>query len=557
MQIFKLFTQLWVLIFLSFYSLMAYSSQPADCRKAALMVKDLQHPTPLLECLESYAKQQLMPNSEADNLRRYVLEDIFDKEEARINNDNQFERGLQRQQILSTPMQNQYRVRFPEQSRLAPENQILQGQCFDLRQLKGPLKTPKTDIRWPNRPSWATQDKGLQIVTFAEKMMAQIDEVSKFLANFHAITLGGESSLLFHPRQIKFCDQRLFRFSAIYGIQRRMLYFDRALHIAIPLDTPASRIKVLSASELMSMWNDGDQIRVVPKDFNYDLDQQSPTEVLADHFSTDLQERLYGFKRDGQSMALITELIAKYWNYLNPVGSIRSKARYFLTGLVHRSLQASPNQNAQSDSEKYHRAQFQFNQLIQEHQQSFSAGNIEFYKNNIQNDSRKLLTFYDLFLKKAQSPTRISQSIESSMSAQAKQDLGMILQLQHQSCFVGVTNNHTIITMIDFLMAHNDEQQLRFSNNPPQIVEFVVEKESSFLTTNMKLKFKGDSKHLANLQANMASQVSWVCTNTTDKVSSSLKLPTLSSSAYKAYTMNRLLDEVKQLGTEELLLLSR
>ena len=527
---------------------MAHSAGAIDCRKAALEIKSLEQPTELLDCLESYAQQQLMPNSEADQLYYVVVEDIFDKQEARINSDNKYERGLQRQQILTTPMHNQYRVRFPSYSRLSPENQILDGQYFDLSQLKKAQQAPKTDVRWPNRPALVTKDNTPQVVLFAQKMMEQIDEVSKFLAHFHAITLGGESSLLFHPRQIKFCDQKLFRYNAEYGIQRRMLYFDRALHIGISLNTPTANIKVLSASELMTLWNDGDHIRVVPKDFDYDLKKQSVTEVAADHLSTDLQERLYGFKRDGQSMSLITELIAKYWNYLNPTGSIRSKARYFLTGMIHRSLQASPQQQTESSSEKAHHARFQFDQLIQEYSESFSAGNIEYYKNHIRNDQDHLLAFYDHFLKFAQSPSRISQSIESSMSTQAKNDLGMILQLQHQTCFVGVTNNHTILTMIDFLLSHNDEQQERFIKDANQNVEFSVEKESSLFTSRMKLKFKGNSKELSNLQANMASQISWVCTNTTDKVSTSLKLPTLSSKAYKAYSMNRLLEEMRHVS---------
>lgn len=256
-------------------------SAEINCHNSALRVSNLSQPVELLQCLEDYAKQQLAPGSAADNLRLEVLQDIFDKEEARLKYDNTYGRGLQRDQIVGTPMLNQYRFRLPSRSRSAPNNQITEGLCFDLSKIGEPSSLTKffNNIR-TNSTSESLKNKYL--VLFAKKMMRQIDEVAKFLANFHAITLGGESSLLFHPRQIKFCDQNRFSYFSEHGIDRRMIYYDKSLNIGINNPSNPSKIKVITAKELMALWNDGDQIRVVPKKYNYDLKKQSITELVED-----------------------------------------------------------------------------------------------------------------------------------------------------------------------------------------------------------------------------------------------------------------------------------
>lgn len=243
-------------------------------------------------------------------------------------------------------------------------------------------------------------------------------------------------------------------------------------------------------------------------------------------------------------MALITELIANYWDYLNPTGSIRSKGRYFLTGAIHRAFRPSPIENS-NPSTRFTALQYQFDQLISEYKDAFSDGNIEIYSQHIRGDQDKLLAFNNRFLNFAQSPSRISQSIEGSMVSQAKEDAGMILQLQHHTCVVGVTNNHTILTMVDFLLSDKDNTQETFIRMGQSDVEIYLEKESSLFSTNIRMDYKGDGSRLANLQANFASQVGWICTNTTDKVKSSIKAPTMSSKAYKAYSMNQLIEEMR------------
>lgn len=538
------FNQCLFLLLLSiFYSALSFATT-LDCRKAALQVTDLARPTQLLECLEEYAQEQLKPGSSADEYRKVILEDIFDKEEARVRSDNTYNRGLQRDQITGISMHQYYRLSFPTISVPAKNKQITDGLCFDLSKI-GNNNTKKVPRHRRGRIfTKKASSKQTAIVVFAEKMMKQIDEVAKFIAHFHAITLGGESSLLFHPRQIKFCDQNKFYYYSKHNIDRRMIYFDQSINLGVNNMLNPEDIKVLSSSELMDLWNEGDQIRVVPKAYNYDLKKQSITEALADHASTDFQERVYGFQRDGQSSSLITEFVAKYWSYLNPAGSIRSKARYFLTGAIHRSLNPKPI-DKNGTGAHFRAVQYKFDYLVHEYKEAFAEENIKIYNELIRNDKQKLLDFNQRFMMFALSPSRISQSIEGTMASKAKDDLGMILQFQHQTCFIGVTNNHTILTMVDFLLSDKDENQQRFINYGKSEVDFSIEKQGSLFSSSMKMSYKGDGSTLTNLQANLATQFSWICTNTTDKVRTSITVPTMSSKAYKAYSMNKLIDEIK------------
>ncbi|MBC85854.1 MAG: hypothetical protein CL677_01645 [Bdellovibrionaceae bacterium] len=483
----------------------------------------------LLQCLEEYGQSLISGKDSVGAVEMDTyLNDIKDKKAARVKANGTFGRGIQFDRLNPIPLEHQYIIRVPKRA-LGIEGRIVEGQCFDL-----------------TRAPYLNSDEARLNFTIAIK--DQLIEIAKFLGHFHAKTLGGEASLIFQPRQIKLCNQNQFYYTAEHGSERQLMYGDHTLHFGIPNIKRPARIEVLSAQDINELWNDGDIIRKVPKDYDYDLERESITEIPADVLTSDTDERLYGFNRDGQKEELITELLAKYWGFLNPMGTLRSSARYILTGIVHKSFSPRPSYNSDPAIQHF-TLKSTYQSLMRTGEQFFDPVNIEFYKEKIEPSKERLKAFHNMFQDVAMSPSMISQSIESNIADTAHSDMGMIIQMQEQLCLgVAVTNNHTITSMVDFLRTGSNPDMSNFTLGNYGDAQMDIIREDNWLDTDTtKIRFRGNGKLIEAMQVNMARQTGiFACTNTSDKVTTSLQIPTMSSSEYRSKALNSFIGSVRE-----------
>ncbi|MEZ4871712.1 MAG: hypothetical protein R2827_05580 [Bdellovibrionales bacterium] len=516
-------------------------AQSIDCGPIARSIQSQSEIHHVLNCLEAYAMETLKPGGIGFEEMQFFTNDIYDKHGARLKTDGTYGRGLQEQQVVGFNMEDFYRISFPTE--MIPEDgRMIRGQCFNLEE-RPALRTSRRLLRSNAR----NRSFGEKVEVFADKMMLQLDEVGKFIGRFHAMTLMGDSSLLFHPRNFKFCDQDVFYYKANHDITRRMVFFDKTIHLGIPNLSSPDSIEIISDEELVELWNQGDHLRYAPyfpETYNYKVTGWSFDDNKARAFGSELQQRLYGYNRDNENDKLAREMLVKVWGYINPIGSARTTARYILTGLIHKSFQARPEVEVDVEVQLF-MARNQFDSLIESFEKAFTQGNIEFYADQIAPYPDRLLQFFQAFSDYSKNSSHISQSIESSIAGTAMADNGMIIQMQDQLCGVGVTNNHTIITLVDFLAQGSDSSIANFIPEVFEQATLEVERDEKWFHTDSRVRIEADGKLLKDLQINMASQAGIVCTNTSDKVKTQIKVPSIDEESYKAYSMNNLLNSIR------------
>ena len=236
---------LFVLLASSFYTpaWAAMSDAPMDCKPLAASIHDPSRAPEVLDCLEKYAEQMLQPGSAADKVRLHYLENIRDRKKAIITSDNTYTRGIQFDRLSTVEMSQLYVIKFPEISE-GKKDRIIEGQCFDFSQMDS--SQLKSFGRRGGRADTNSFNEKLKV--FTEKMQRQVDELAKFFGRFHGRTLGGISSILFHPRQVQFCDQKLFYYTAHHNSKRRLFYSpEGVLYFGINDLAQPSEIEVLSS----------------------------------------------------------------------------------------------------------------------------------------------------------------------------------------------------------------------------------------------------------------------------------------------------------------------
>ena len=142
-----------------------------------------------------------------------------------------------------------------------------------------------------------------------------------------------------------------------------------------------------------------------------------------------------------------------------------------------------------------------------------------------------------------------AQSIESNIADTAHSDMGMIIQMQEQLCLgVAVTNNHTITSMVDFLRTGSNPDMSNFTLGNYGDAQMDIIREDNWLDTDTtKIRFRGNGKLIEAMQVNMARQTGiFACTNTSDKVTTSLQIPTMSSSEYRSKALNSFIGSVRE-----------
>lgn len=169
----------------------------------------------------------------------------------------------------------QFRVRVPETQRL-----VLDSQCFLLNSGKGRIRYTMT------------------------KVLNTMLQAATFLQEFHVVSLGRDSSVLFQVRQIDICD---------FGKEATAMAFeDGVLSLNVNSDGRSVDEKdvnqVLTAKVIMEMWNRGEAFKK--------MDRKSFLQKMKSFFDPSIEP------------AQIENLVRRSWIVLDPVGKIRKNLRY-------------------------------------------------------------------------------------------------------------------------------------------------------------------------------------------------------------------------------------
>ena len=139
-------------------------------------------------------------------------------------------------------------------------------------------------------------------------LQAQIDEIAKFLAEFHAYSFGKQMSLLFPIKQVSLCSKSVNK-------GRALQFKNRVLHIGII----PSRHGIKSSQKLLEEWNKGSAVK---PEVDFSLTHLTP--FMGDKL------RMKSILDTQGMRGLLMDKVSKYWDLLNPIGDMRFSARAIL-----------------------------------------------------------------------------------------------------------------------------------------------------------------------------------------------------------------------------------
>ena len=176
-------------------------------------------------------------------------------------------------------------------------------------------------------------------------MKRQVDEIALFLGDFHAKSLGKQSSLLFPLIGVQICNTKVYG-----GAFRRIMYANKVLLVGENFGVSHSerhgsfmRGTVLSKKQISKEWKSGEIMRRSWR-FNFAIrkfvDLTGYLPVFEDYQTS--RDGLH-MMLDNDVMAVIMDRVAKAWMFLDPIGEFRRTIRFEKLSRISKIESTNPD----------------------------------------------------------------------------------------------------------------------------------------------------------------------------------------------------------------------
>ena len=437
----------------------------------------------ILKCLNAFAAAHLDENSEANM--------IFEEEIER----HAHLYGLDRESLQKNSLKEFFKVYVEKKSRLKGEN-----------------KNKKCFVFSNDRAKRANQIANIEF---------QIYEATKFLALFHANTLGRQTSLLFPIKELSICSLK-------NNGNRPMAFRGRRLHFGIDMDDN----KYYPADSLLEIWNTGNPIRV--------SDRKS---ILPG--SQKVRDIYHGVQ--GNLDAILRDKIAEKWNILNPIGEKRTKAISIVMEMVTKGSRLSRAVNLKEQMSEDEFAVYAYNEMMTTLAgPGFNQRHFELLEQAKTNPAQ-VSNIYLKWQRKMNDIKTVASFLESGLVQKSQGSDIVIMAREQSSLIASYANNHEISVNISQLLAVGpslerfEEKDETYRNAPQE--ELIIEKDGLFSDTTIKLKMNAGSKLHTNVDETSGLLFAG---NTSDVVNVKMNLPRINYSTYKRATLFDVLEEGTQ-----------
>lgn len=432
------------------------------------------------KCLTNFAMAQLETNSAAE-----------------INFTEKMERhahlfSLEVKDLKTTPLKKYFKIYVDKKSKLKGDSK--NEKCFEFSEDTGERRNQILNIE------------------------RQIVQLTSFLSNFHALSLGRQLSILFPIKEVSIC-----------GIDkngdRPMAFRMRRLFYGIDMNSE----KVYTSDTLMDIWNTGNPIRV-----------RDDNPLIHDKIIT-----IYN-GLNGDLDAIFREKVAAKWSILNPIGE---KRLTLISNIVSKLSKRGRFQetlksiDAPMDNSLLNEA---FDKMIVTVDgPGFSKKHPELLIMLRDEYPAQLIDLYKRWIKKMSNIATIGSYLEGGMVKKSKGSEIITMARKQTSLLAGYANSHEISVNISQLLGSGvqldkfeDKEDL--SELPQE--ELMYKEEDGFFSKGrtLTLKFNPGTKVHTNLDSTSGFLFAG---NTSDIVDVGLELPKINYSLYKRATLFEILEE--------------
>ena len=432
------------------------------------------------KCLTNYAMSQLETNSAAEK----VFNDKMERHAHLFN--------LDLESIKKTSLKNYFRIYVDQKSTL-----------------KGDTKNQKCFL-FSDNPG----EKREQILNIER----QIFELTSFLAEFHALSLGRQASILFPIKEVSVC-----------GIDkngdRAMAFRTRRLHFGVDMNSE----KVYLSDTLMDIWNSGNPIRV-----------RDDNPLIHDKIT------LVYNGMNGDLDAILRDKIAEKWNILNPVGEKRLTAISIITSIMTKKGRMKDTIKSLKHSSQNDLVKEAFEKMISTVEGvGFGQKHRDFLFNLREEDPKQIIDLYKRWISKMNNISTIASYLEAGMVKQSSGSEIITMARRQTSLLAGYANSHDISVNIGQLLSSSinldqfDEEEV-VVDGPQEELSFIEEDGLFTKGRTLTIKFNAGSKVHTNFDSTTGLLFAG---NTSDVVDVGLQLPKITYPLYKRATLFEILEE--------------
>jgi hypothetical protein len=349
------------------------------------------------------------------------------------------------------------------------------------------------------------------------RIQYQIIEVAKFLANYHAKSLGRQVSLLFPIKEVSFCGMK-------ENGDRPMAFRRRRLHFGVDIN----KDEYYAADTLMEIWNTGNPIRVSDVNVNYPFRSKART--------------VYHGVR-GDMDAILRDKIAEKWHLLNPIGSVRRTAVGVLLEVVSKKTNIADAIEDQSTLEKDEFAAKAYSKLVRTVSgPGFEQIHLDFIRSL--SDEEQITDLYMKWQRKMNDIKTVASYLETGMMDKSQGSDIVVMAREQTSLLASYANNHEISVKISQMISAGTPLG-RFEHKSPEQIDaqqetIEIHRDGWFTDTKTTLTVNPGSDVHLNLDDTSGLLFAG---NTSDIVDVELTLPKIEFGTYKRVSLYELLEE--------------